>query len=89
MKLLTDLRQKHLEKFQDLVVEYKQENPNGFSLRIQNNGVIVRSAISAGWYGDVKEDAADIVGNMSVDEVEEMARDVDGLFEKFTVTDPN
>ncbi len=89
MKLIADLRQKHLEKFQDLVVEYKREHGESFNLRIQNNGAIVRSAISAGWFGDVEGDVNELVGEMSVADVEKYAREVDALFEKFTVIDPN
>ena len=80
MKLFDDLRQRHLEAFEE---EYlNAESKKG---RNTDNGAIVRAAQKAGWVdGDIGD-----VGDMIPRDVIKLARQINQRYTELTTLDPN
>lgn len=90
MKLITDLRQRHLEAFEAEVNARKGEGDvRGLST---DAGLAVRSAIAAGWFTDGNDPHAtdpDIVGDMAPAAVRKLAKAVNTAYIEAVQTDPN
>ena len=82
---IVKLLQLHLEGFEEISNDEYQL----FELRGANriNGATVRSAVSAGWFGDGL--TVDDVGKMTPVEVRKLAEDINDAYKKATETDPN
>jgi len=90
---ITDLRQRHLEKW---LTEMEGERPD----IIENvktipdivfNGVAIRSAIKAGWFGDVlvAGEVETLVGDLSFAEAKRLGNEVWSAYKAATTIDPN
>lgn len=85
MKLITDLRQRHLEAFEAEVNARKGDGDvHGLST---DAGLAVRSAIAAGWIIDATD--PDVVGDMAPADVRKMAKAVNTAYLEAVRTDPN
>lgn len=80
MKLVTDLRQHHLEDFE---AAYNKDLPKGVSSQA---GHVVRAALAAGWFGDAN--GAD-VGEMKPADVRRLSREIDAAYNAAVTLDPN
>jgi hypothetical protein len=85
MKLITDLRQRHLEAFEHEVNTRKGDGDvRGLST---DAGLAVRSAIAAGWIIDATD--PDVVGDMAPAAVRKLAKAVNTAYIEAVQTDPN
>lgn len=83
MKLITDIRQRHLEKFEALYF-VDVEDRKGVSTE---TGAAVRAAVEAGWFADVPNgyDVADEKPSV----VRALAQQVNDLYLDIIKIDPN
>lgn len=79
MQITTDLRQHHLEAFEEA---YNKDRPVGMST---SAGHAVRAAIAAGWF---TSDPGD-VGEMKPSEVRRLSREIDAAYNEAIALDPN
>ena len=80
MKIKDDLRQRHLEAFEETYL-------NGESKKGRNtdNGAVVRAAQKAGWLdGDIGD-----VGDMMPRDVIKLAQEINRRYVEMTTLDPN
>lgn len=89
MQLITDFRQRHVERFTQ---EIRKRKPAEFTTvqlmpAYEFFGVVLRSAIACGWYGEGITEAA--VAEMPHREVKKEARLCWQKFEELTAVDPN
>lgn len=81
MKLRNDLKQRHLEAFETALNE--QDNAAAGQSVIRR--MTVETALTAGWFGDVKPD----LGEMTGKEIGKLASDIWALYKELTTLDPN
>lgn len=82
MKLIKDLRQRHLEDFE---THFNAVGPQKGRSTIA--GLTVRAAIQAGWFADPV--TVDAVGDMTGAEVEALSLSVDKVYMEARHIDPN
>lgn len=80
MKLRSDIKQRHLEKFEQLA--FGDDDPTTAGL---SRGHIVRAAVESGWFGD---DAGD-VGDMTPADVRKAWEAVTEAYKAMIAIDPN
>lgn len=83
MKLIDDLRQRHLEEWEKHFHELRGDD-KGVS---RYYGAVVRAALAAGWFTDAPEPSA--VDEMKPAEVRKLAKRVDDAYVGATTLDPN
>jgi hypothetical protein len=83
VKLITDLRQRHLEKWEREFNRFRGDD-KGVSTY---HGAVVRAALAAGWFGD--DGSADDVDDMTPRQVRQLSAEVDALYAEVTTLDPN
>lgn len=82
LKLRTDLRQRHLEAFEDAFADMDKTKTGQSILR----RMTVETALRAGWYGDNAD--ADL-GEMTGREIARLSEQVWTLYRELTDIDPN
>lgn len=82
---ITDLRQRHLEAYE----EHYNNLTNDGKLRglSRDSGAVVRAAIKAGWFGDALK--AEAIDDMTGGEVRKLAKAVNEAYREATTIDPN
>jgi hypothetical protein len=85
MKLTKDLRQRHLEAFEEHF--WSAQGEKRWQGKNRDNGLTVRSAIAAGWFSDAPD--PDVVLEMKPSEVAKLAQQVNELYVEVTRIDPN
>jgi hypothetical protein len=83
MKLITDLRQRHLEAWEREFNKFRGDDKGVSTF----HGSVVRAALAAGWFGDGAD--ADAVDEMTPREVRKLSAAVDALYTEVTTLDPN
>jgi hypothetical protein len=83
MKLIKDLRQRHLEAWEREFNRIRGDD-KGVSTY---HGAVVRAALAAGWFGE--DGDPDTVDDMTPREVRKLSADVDSLYAEVTTLDPN
>lgn len=81
MEIIKDLRQHHLEAFEEA---YNKDRPVGLSSAA---GHAVRAALTAGWFNGSAESVD--VGEMKPAEVRRLSREIDAAYNAAVALDPN
>jgi hypothetical protein len=83
VKLITDLRQRHLEAWERSFNSLRGDDTGVSTFR----GTVVRAALAAGWFGE--DGDPDTVDDMTPRDVRKWAAAVDELYNEVTTLDPN
>jgi hypothetical protein len=83
MKLITDLRQRHLESWEREFNKLRGDDKGVSTF----HGAVVRAALAAGWFGDDGDPGA--VDDMTPREVRKLSGEVNARYEEVTTLDPN
>jgi hypothetical protein len=87
--MLDDLRQSHLESFDDAYWELKDSAKHGGKGKNRDNGFVVRAALAAGWFGpDYVLDVEKRVSNMKPSAVIELADMINAKYKVVTAVNP-
>jgi len=88
-EIVDDLRQRHLEAFDDAYWELKDNAKYGGKGKNRDNGFVVRAAMTAGWFGpDYELDVDKRVSNMKPAIVLELADMVNAKYKVATSVNP-
>jgi hypothetical protein len=83
VKLITDLRQRHLEAWEREFNSRRGDDTGVSTFR----GTVVRAALAAGWFGE--DGDPDTVDDMTPRQVRQLSAEVDALYAEVTTLDPN
>ena len=87
--IVEDIRQSHLEAFDDAYWELKDNAKHGGKGNNRDNGFVVRAALTAGWFGpDYVLDVDKRVSNMKPGVVIELADMINAKYKVVTAVNP-